>query len=320
MAKHRPRLNVFGRQLLVRRIIDEGWPVAQAADAVGVSRATAYKWLARFRAEGEDGLLDRSSRPHRSPRRLAPDVEAAIIRARVQRRYGPHRLAPLLGRPRSTIGKVLARAGYGRLRDCDRPSGVPVRYVREHPGELVHQDHKKLGRIPPGGGHRFVGRARGKRNRAGGLPGYDHFEVIVDDMSRVAYVAHVPDESGVSAARALTDAAVYFAERGVRIERVMTDNGKAYTDSRLYAGVIAGLGARHLRTRAYRPQTNGKAERFIKTMLAEWAYGSLHRSNHARLATLPRWVDFYNQRRPHTALDGDVPMNVLVNDVRGNYI
>ena len=319
MVQHRPRLNVFGRQLLVHRIVDEQWPVAQAADAVGVSRATAYKWLRRFDNEGEAGLLDRSSQPHRSPRRLAPDVEAAIIRARVRRRYGPHRLAPLLGQPRSTIGKVLARAGYARLADTDRPSGVPIRYVRDHAGELVHQDHKKLGRIPPGGGHRFVGRQQGKHNARGTSPGYDHIEVIVDDRSRVAYVASVPDESGLSAARALTEAAVFFAEQGVRIERVMTDNGKAYTDSRAYAEVLADLGARHLRTRPYRPQTNGKAERFIKTLLAEWAYGKLYRSNHERLAALPRWVDFYNRRRPHTALGGDVPMDALVNNVRGNY-
>jgi transposase InsO family protein len=141
----------------------------------------------------------------------------------------------------------------------------------------------------------------------------------VDDMSRVAYVTHVPDESGASAARALTEAAAFFAERGVRIERVLTDNGKAYTDSRVYADVLADIGARHKRTRAYRPQTNGKAERFIKTLLAEWAYGRLYRSNHERLAALPRWVDFYNHRRTHTALDGDVPMAVLVNKVRGNH-
>ena len=320
MAKHRPRLNVFGRQLLVHRIVDEHWPVAQAANAAGVSRATAYKWLYRFRAEGEPGLLDRSSRPHGSPRHLPPEAEAAVIRARVTRRFGPHRLAPLLGMPRSTIGKVLVRAGYARLADSDRPTGVPIRYVRDDPGELVHQDHKKLGRIPAGGGHRFVGRAQGRRNRQGGHPGYDHIEVIVDDRSRVAYVAHVPDESGLSAARALTEAAVFFAERGVRIERVMTDNGKAYTDSRLYASVLADLGARHLRTRPYRPQTNGKAERFIQTLLREWAYGTFHRSYHRRLAALPRWVDFYNHRRSHTALDGQVPMDVLVNDVCGNYI
>jgi transposase InsO family protein len=319
MAKHRPRLNVFGRQLLVRRILEEGRPPAQVATELGVSRATAYKWLRRYEAEGEDGLLDRSSRPHRSPRRLAPETEAAILRARVRRRFGPHRLAPLLGLPRSTIGKVLVRAGYARLRDSDRSSGVPVRYVRERPGELVHQDHKKLGRIPTGGGHRGVGRARGRRNRGSRSSGHDHFEVIVDDMSRVAYVARVPDESGASAARALTEAAVFFAERGVRIERVLTDNAKAYTESRDYAAVLDDIGVRHKRTRAYRPQTNGKAERFIKTMLAEWAYGRLYRSNLERLASLPRWVDHYNHRRPHTALDGQVPMAVLVNNVRGKH-
>jgi transposase len=258
MAKHRARLNVFGRQLLVARIVDDGWPAAQAADAAGVSRATAYKWLRRFETEGEEGLFDRSSRPHRSPRSLSPEAVAAILRARVRRRYGPHRLAPLTGHPRSTISKVLARTGFSRLRDSDRPSGVPIRYVHDHPGALVHQDHKKLGRIPPGGGHRFLGRSIGVRNRRGTASGYDHFEVVVDDMSRVAYVAHVPDESGPSAARALLDAAVFFAERGVRIERVLTDNGRAYTDSHHYAEAIEAIGARHKRTRPYRPQTNGK--------------------------------------------------------------
>lgn len=253
MAQHRPRLNVFGRQLLVHRIEDERWPVALAAEAAGVSRATAYKWLRRYRAAGEAGLLDRSSRPHRSPRRLGPELEATILQARVRRRFGPHRLSPLLGLPRSTIGKVLARHGFSRLADADGPTGAPIRYVRERPGELIHQDHKKLGRIPPGGGHRFLDRGSGQHNRGGTGWGYDHFEVLVDDASRVAYVAHVPDESGASAARALAEAAVFFAEHGVRIERVMTDNGLAYTNSRTYAAVLDELGARHLRTRPYRP-------------------------------------------------------------------
>jgi len=319
VAKHRPRLNVFGRQLLVARIRHDGWPVAAAAEAVGVSRATAYKWLRRFDSEGEAGLLDRSSRPHHSPRALPPEMVQAILRARVRRRFGPHRLAPLTGHPRSTISKVLARTGFSRLRDADRPSGVPIRYVHDHPGSLVHQDHKKLGRIPPGGGHRFLGRSEGVRNRGAAANGYDHFEVVVDDMSRVAYVAHVADESGPSAARGLLEAAVFFAERGVRIERVLTDNAKSYTAAQVYADALAAIGARHKRTRPYRPQTNGKAERFIKTLLAEWAYGNLYRSNQERLVALPRWVDFYNHRRPHTSLDGQVPMTVLVNNVRGNH-
>jgi transposase len=255
MAKHRPRLNVFGRQLLVHRIIDQDWPVAHAAKAVGVSRTTAYTWLRRYESEGEAGLLDRSCRPHRSPRRLSPEVERRIIRTRVRRRYGPHRLAPLLGIPRSTIGKVLARHGYSRLADADRPTGVPVRYVRDHPGELVHQDHKKLGRVPPGGGHRVRGWAEGRGPGTHRGIGYDHLEVIIDDASRIACVVEVPDESGVSAAHALETAAIFFAEHGIRIERVMTDNGLAYTNSRAYAAVLDGLGARHKRTRPYRPQT-----------------------------------------------------------------
>ncbi len=310
MAKHRPRLNVFGRQLLVRRITEEGWPVAHAAEAVGVSRATAYKWLRRYRAEGEAGLLDRSCRPHRSPRRLSPEAEQRIIRTRVRRRYGPHRLAPLLGHPRSTIGKVLARHGFGRLADADKPTGVPVRYVREYPGELVHQDHKKLGRVPPGGGHRVHGRLDHRPHAHRGI-GYDHFEVIVDDASRVACVVPVPDESGASAALALETAAVWFAEQGIRIERVLTDNAFAYTHSRAYRRVLDALGVRHKRTRPYRPQTNGKAERFIRTLLAEWAYARPYRTNAERLRALPRWVRFYNERRHHTAIGGRPPMAVL---------
>jgi transposase InsO family protein len=304
---------VFGRQLLVMRVEQQGWTAAQAADALGVTRTTAYKWLARYRAEGVAGLEDRSSRPHRSPRSTPDEQVQAILRARVRRRYGPHRLAPLLGLPRSTIGDVLTRAGFSRLRDTDRPSGVPVRYVHDHPGSLLHQDHKRLGRIPPGGGHRMLGRERARPGKP--AVGYDHFEVLVDDASRVAYVAHVPDESSASAAKALLDAAVFFAEHGVRIERVLTDNGHPYTWGQRYAAAVTGLGAVHKRTRAYRPQTNGKAERFIKTMLAEWAYGRLYRADRERLDALPRWVDFYNHRRPHTALGGGTPMSALVNNV-----
>ena len=284
VAHRTARLNVFGRQLLVTRIELDGWPVAKAAEAQGVSRTTAHKWVERYRAEGWAGLEDRSSRPHRSPRQTSPEATAAILNARVERRWGPHRLGPLTGHPRSTVYAVLARAGYSRLRDADRLSGVPVRYVRDHPGELVHQDHKKLGRIPAGGGHRMLGRTEGVANRGSAANGYDHFEVVVDDATRLAYVAHVPDESATSAARALLEAAVWFAGQGVRIERVLTDNAWAYTHGPTYASAVDALGARHRRTRPYRPQTNGKAERFIKTMLAEWAYGRLYRTNAERLA------------------------------------
>jgi transposase InsO family protein len=317
VAHRTARLNVFGRQLLVTRVELDGWSIAKAAEAQGVSRQTAHKWVLRYRAEGWPGLEDRSSRPHRSPRLTRPELVEAILRARVERRWGPHRIGPLLGVPPSTVHAVLARAGYSRLRDADRLSGVPVRYVHDHPGSLVHQYHKKLGRIPEGGGHRALGRSAAPHSHRSGL-GFDHLEVVVDDATRLAYVAHVPNESAASAARALLDAAVWFAERGVRIERVLTDNAWAYA-SPTYGRAIESIAARHQRTRPYRPQTNGKAERFIKTLLAEWAYGHLYRTNDERLAALPGWVDYYNAERTHTALGGITPQAALVNNLRGNH-
>jgi len=319
MAHRTARLNVFGRQLLVSRVVVEGWSMAKAAEAQGVSRTTAHKWVRRFRSEGWPGLEDRSSRPRRSPRQTPPELVGAILAARVERRWGPHRLGPLLGQPRSTVYAVLARAGYSRLRDADRLSGVPVRYVHDHPGSLVHQDHKKLGRIPPGGGHRLLGRTEGLRNRRGKGWGYDHIEVVVDDATRLAYVAHVPDESARSASQALLDAAVWFARHGVRIERVLTDNGWAYTHGPTYAAAVEAIGARHKRTRPHRPQTNGKAERFIQTLLREWAYGRLYRTNAERLERLPGWVHEYNTERTHTSLGGITPMEALVNNLHGNH-
>jgi transposase InsO family protein len=317
VAHRTARLNVFGRQLLVSRVELEGWAGAKAAEAQGVSRQTAHKWVTRYRAEGWSGLEDRTSRPHRSPRMTPPEVVEAILRTRVERRWGPQRIGPLLGIPASTVHAVLRRAGYSRLRDADRLSGVPVRYVRDHPGALVHQDHKKLGRIPAGGGHRALGRSAGHRER-GVVSGYDHLEVIVDDMTRLAYVAVVPNESASSASRALLDAAVWFASHGVRIERVLTDNAWAYT-SPSYARAVESIAARQKRTRPYRPQTNGKAERFIKTLLAEWAYGRLYRTNDERLAALSGWVDYYNVERTHTSLGGIAPQAALVNNLRGHH-
>jgi transposase InsO family protein len=319
MAHRTARLNVFGRQLLVSRIELDGWSIAKAAEAQGVSRTTAHKWVRRFRTEGWPGLEDRSSRPRRSPRQTSPELVQAILAARIERRWGPHRLGPLLGQPRSTVYAVLARTGYSRLRDADRLSGVPVRYVHDHPGALVHQDHKKLGRIPDGGGHRLLGRPEGVRNRGSAANGYDHFEVVVDDHTRLAYVAHVPDESARSASRALLDAAVWFAAQGVRIERVLTDNAWAYTHGPTYAAAVDAIGARHKRTRPHRPQTNGKAERFIQTLLREWAYGRLYRTNAERLERLPAWVHEYNTERTHTSLGGITPIEALVNNLRENH-
>ena len=310
------KLTVFGRRLLVERIELEGWPVAHAAAMTGVSRQTATKWVRRYRAEGLDGLEDRSSRPHRSPRSLAPEQVAAILAARHELGYGPHRLAPVVDSPRSTITDVLRRHGLSRLRDRDRPSGVPIRYVRERPGELLHIDVKKLGRIPDGGGHRF-------RGRGGGTPkartGYDFIHQAIDDMSRVAYVEVYGDERGPTCARFLRDAAAWFARQGVRIERVMTDNARNYVDSRDFQAALADLRARHKRTRYHRPQTNGKSERFNRTLLDEWAYVRPYASNTERLLALPDFVDRYNNHRPHTSLNGIPPMAALVNNVSVNH-
>ncbi len=234
MAHPNARLSVFGRQLLVSRVA-QGWPASEAAKQLGVSRATAYKWLRRYRAEGQAGLLDRRSRPHRSPRRLADDQVSAILRARTRRRYGPHRLAPLTGHPPSTIYAVLRRAGLQRLRDADRLTAAPVRYVACHPGALLHVDHKKLGRVPPGGGHRVLGRAAAPHHGHSNV-GYEHLEVFVDDASRLAVLVPVADERGVSAARALETAAAEFATAGIRIERVLTRQWGQLSQPRVRCG------------------------------------------------------------------------------------
>jgi transposase InsO family protein len=312
----RAKLTVFGRRLLVERIEVEGWPIAHAAAMTGVSRQTATKWVRRYRAEGPDGLEDRSSRPRRSPRSLAPEQVAAILAARHELGVGPHRLAPVVGSPRSTITDVLRRHGLSRLRDRDRPSGVPIRYVRERPGELLHIDVKKLGRIPDGGGHRFRGRGNGTlRARRG----YDYVHGAIDDMSRVAYVDVFSDERGPTCAQFLRDAAAWFARQGVRIERVMTDNARNYVDSRDFQAALSDIQARHKRTRPRRPQTNGKSERFNRTLLDEWAYVRPYETNNERLMALPGFVDQYNNHRPHTALKGLTPMAALVNNVSENH-
>ncbi len=222
MVHRTARLNQFGRQLLIDRVVLAGWSVATASEAQGISRATGHKWVRRYRLEGPAGLADRSSRPHRSPRATPPEQVQRILAARQAWRWGPDRLGPLLGHPASTVGAVLRRSGTPRLADIDRPTGLPVRrYEVCHPGALVHQDHKKLGRIPDGGGHRTLGRSTETRRKP--KLGYDHFEVVVDDRSRRSVVVPVPDETAASAVLALEHALTVFAADGIVVERVLTD-------------------------------------------------------------------------------------------------
>jgi transposase InsO family protein len=312
VAHRRARLTPFGRLLVVQRVELEGWTAAHAAEAAGVSRATVYKWLRRFREEGPAGLEDRSSSPRRCPHALPPSTVREILRARRRLGVGPHRLAPVLGRPRSTVYGVLRRHGLSRLADLDRPTRVPIRrYERARPGELLHVDVKKLGRIRPGGGWRMLGLStKTKAPRATGA-GYDFIHAAVDDHSRVAYVEVHRDERGPTCAGFLTRAGTFFAELGVHVERVMTDNHLSYTRATAFREALTALGARHVVIPVYRPQANGKVERFNRTMLTEWAYARLYRSNEERLQALPAWLDFYNRRRPHTALGGNPPASRL---------
>ena len=311
MAHRRAKLTPYGRSVLVDRVLVHGWSVGEAAKAASVSPATVYKWLARFRDEGLAGLQDRSSAPRRCPRALPPSAVRRIVASRRRLKLGPHRLGPMLGRPRSTVYGVLRRAGLSRLAHLDRPTATPIRYERERPGELVHVEVKKLGRIRAGGGWRMLGQSAESKAGKGRGSGYDYLHTAVDDHSRYAFVEVHADEKGPTCAGFLARTAAHFDALGAHIERVMTDQAKNYVLSGEFQHVLAAIGARHIVTRPYRPQTNGKAERFNRTLLDEWAYGRLYRSNSARLARLPRWLETYNHRRPHTAIGGRPPASRL---------
>ena len=304
-------MTVGGRLLLIERIVVQGWSVAQEATAQGISRTTAYKWWARWRADGPAGMLDRSSAPQARPRALARGLVEAIVSVRRRHGWGPHRIAQELGLPRSTVYGVLRRLGLNRLTDLDRTTRRPIRYVRDHPGELVHLDIKPLGRIPPGGGKRLDPRwpatKAGSQSPAGRGLRFEYVHVAVDDASRWAYVEVLPDERVVAA----------FGAQGIPVARVLTDNGPCYR-AHAFAQTARQLGARPKRTRPYRPQTNGKAETFIWTLLREWAYVRPYLSNAARLTALPPWLYAYNHSRPHTGLDGRTPAQRLsVNNLSG---
>jgi transposase len=265
----RAKLTPLGRALLVERVLVHGWPACRAAEAAGVSRATAYKWVRRFCEEGPSGLEDRSSAPHRRPHALSDREVRRILSARRRTNWGPHRLGPVLGHPRSTVYGVLRREGVPRLRDLDRPTRTVIRFEKARPGELVHIDVKKVGRIPPGGGHRMLGRSTTTRRMKLEGIGYDYLHVAVDDHSRVAYVEAHPDERGQTAAGFLARAARRFADLGVSVESVMNDNAFADIHSNAFRTVLASIGATHTRIPPYHPQLNGKAERFNRTLKEE---------------------------------------------------
>jgi transposase InsO family protein len=305
------KLTPLGRKLLVERIATSGRPVAHIAAEMGIARKTAYTWWNRWLAEGDAGLVDRSSRPHRCPTRVPAHVEARICRLRQRRKLGPDRIAPLTGVPASTVHRVLVRHGLNRLVFMDRPTGRVIRRIHQsHPGELVHMDIKKLGRIPDGGGWRIHG--WDTRNRIRARVGYAFVHSVIDGYSRAAYSEVLSDETASTVIAFFDRARAWFAERGVAIEAVLTDNGSAYK-SRDFAAACAAAGIRHRRTRPYRPQTNGKVERFNRTLLDEWAYVRLYRTDAARNAALAAWLHRYNHHRCHTALGGATPLSRVTN-------
>jgi len=308
-AHKNARMTVHGRALLVKRVTVEGWRVADAAAAAGVSVRTAYKWLARFRAGGERMLEDRSSAPARCCHRLADETVAEIERLRRQRMTGPQ-IARHLAMPLSTVGAVLRRLGLGRLSALD-PKPPTVRYERAAPGELIHIDTKKLGRID-GIGHRITGERRGQKKGIG----WDLVHVCVDDASRLAYTEILPDEKKESACAFLTRTLAFFARNGVTVERIMTDNGSAYR-SHDFRRLCTAAGLRHIRTRPYTPRTNGKAERFIQTSLREWAYARAYQSSAERTLAMASWIDAYNTQRPHSAIANQTPW-IRLNNLLGN--
>jgi transposase InsO family protein len=296
-------LTVFGRRLLVERI-ELAWPIAHAAAMTGVSRQTATKWVRRYRADGLAGLEDRSSRPHRSPRRLAPEQVAAILAARQSSASGRiawRRSSAACARRSATCCGAMACPACG-IATGRRAS----RSAMSASGPVICSTS--------------TSRSSAGSPTAVARRGYDFIHQAIDDMSRVAYVDMFADERGSTSARFLRDAAAWFARQGVRIERVMTDNARNYVDSRDFQAALVDLGARHKRTRFRRPQTNGKSERYNRTLLDEWAYVRPYASNDERLAALPAFVDHHNIHRPHTALKGLTPMAALVDNVSGNHI
>jgi transposase InsO family protein len=310
-----------GRLRLARCVVDDGWTLRRAAERFQVSVTTAARWAARYRAHGEDGMQDRSSRPVNSPQRTPVRRERRIIAIRVNRRWGPARIGFLLGIHPSTVHRVLSRFGLARLSWLDRATGRVIRrYEHQSPGDLVHVDIKKLGRIPDGGGHRSIGRAAGNRNKTGNTanrrPGYAFLHNAVDDHSRLAYTEILTDEKKDTAAGFWERANAYFESCGITVKRVLTDNGSCYR-SHAFKDAL-GTEIKHKRTRPYRPQTNGKVERYNRTMLDEWAYAKPYASESERVAAFADWLHHYNHHRGHTSLKGQTPISRVTN-LSGQY-
>jgi transposase InsO family protein len=315
-------LSETGRLRLARCVVDDGWPLRRAAERFQVSHATAARWAARYRQAGAAGMADRSSRPRCSPARTPRRTERRIVKLRVTRRLGPARIGFRLGLAPSTVHAVLARYRCPRLAHLDRATGVPVRrYERDRPGELIHVDVKKLGNIPDGGGWRTTGWVQGRKNarastrlRKSNHPviGYSCLHTALDDHSRLAYTEILPDERKETAAAFLARAHAWYTAAGITIERVISDNGSCYR-SRDWAATCASLGIIPKRTRPYRPQTNGKVERFHRTLADEWAYARPYATETERRAALDPWLHTYNHHRGHTALKGQPPASRVTN-------
>ena len=309
------RLTIHTRRMLIDRIM-AGRPVAHVAAEMGISRATAYKWWARWRAEGDRGLWDRSSRPHRSPNRTPRQLERRIEGLRRSRKLGPARIGGVLEVAHSTVHRVLVRLGLNRLAWMDRPTGRVIRRIHTtRPGELVHVDVKKLGRIPAGGGWRAHGRGNVAHPQTTRV-GYAYVHSAVDAHTRVAYSEILDDERAVTCAAFWRRAQAWFADHNIHVERVLTDNHFSYTRGPIFKTALGDI--THTRIRPRRPQTNGKVERFNRTLLDEWAYVRVYRSDAARAQALTRWLHLYNHHRSHTSLGGRAPME-LINNLPGQH-
>jgi transposase InsO family protein len=302
-----------GRLTMVRRVTEQGWSLTEAAEAAGVSERTCSKWVARYRTEGEAGLLDRSSAPKTVANRTEERRIEAIAALRRLRMTGAE-IAECLGMALSTVSGILAGIGLGKLSRLGPPE-PPNRYERKRPGELIHIDIKKLVRIEGGAGHRVTG----KRTSHARGAGWEFVHVCVDDATRLAYVEVLPDEKARTCVGFLRRAVAFYRSYGIKVERLMTDNGGAYR-STVHAIACRALKIRHIRTRPYRPRTNGKAERFIRTMLGGWAYGAIYRSSAERTAALSGWLEFYNWRRPHGSLSHKPPGARLGELKRNNLV